>query len=173
LEFDLVFVPGLEDGLFPSGKSIDERNGLEEERRLMYVAITRAKKQLVLSSAKTRYVFGDYQMQMPSRFLKELPQLEIEFEEVSYGSNYLYNKRSETASPTRFIAPNWQKSSAPVAMVSTTYSKAKIDDGMSGKRVFHQKFGYGKVTNVDGNKLEIAFEKSGTKTVIKDFVSLA
>jgi DNA helicase-2/ATP-dependent DNA helicase PcrA len=58
-------------------------------------------------------------------------------------------------------------------MVSTTYSKAKMDDGMSGKRVFHQKFGYGKVTNVDGNKLEIAFEKSGTKTVIKDFVSLA
>jgi DNA helicase-2/ATP-dependent DNA helicase PcrA len=173
LEFDLVFVPGLEDGLFPSGKSIDERNGLEEERRLMYVAITRAKKQLILSSAKTRYVFGDYQMQMPSRFLKELPQSEIEFEEVSYGSNYLYNKRSETASPTRFIAPNWQKSSAPVAMVSTTYSKAKIDDGMSGKRVFHQKFGYGKVINVDGNKLEIAFEKSGTKTVIKDFVSLA
>jgi DNA helicase-2/ATP-dependent DNA helicase PcrA len=158
LEFDLVFVPGLEDGLFPSGKSIDEKNGVEEERRLMYVAITRAKKELVLCYAKSRYVFGDYQTQMPSRFLKELPQDQIDFEEVYFGSEFLFNKRNESALQ-RYVAPSYQNN--------------KIEDKISGKRVFHQKFGYGKVLNVDGNKLEISFEKSGTKIVMKDFVAMA
>ena len=94
LEFDLVFIPGLEDGIFPSSRSVEERNGVEEERRLLYVAITRAKKNLYLTYAKTRYVFGDYQNSLPSRFIKELPAEEISFEEVSFGSNcelYLFN----------------------------------------------------------------------------------
>ncbi len=166
LEFDLVFVPGLEDGLFPSGKSIDERNGLEEERRLMYVAITRAKKELVLSYAKSRYVFGDYQMQMPSRFLKELPESEINFEEVFFGSEFLLGKRNENISKS-------QTANQKIYSTSVQKSNSNPEDGILGKRIFHQKFGYGKVLSVDGNKLEIAFEKSGIKTVIKDFVSIA
>jgi DNA helicase-2/ATP-dependent DNA helicase PcrA len=176
LEFDVVFVPGLEDGIFPSARSVDERNGVEEERRLMYVAITRAKKELFLSYAKTRYIFGDVQMQAPSRFLKELPESEIEAEEISSSisqssfsggysskssasfSNGFSNRSSNFASPklSSFSAPKTFQKSTP-----------KQEDGLSGKRVFHQKFGYGKVLSSDGPKLEIAFEKSGTKTITR------
>lgn len=165
LEFGLVFVPGLEDGLFPSGRSVEERNGVEEERRLMYVAITRAKKELILSHAKNRFVFGEFQAQMPSRFLKELPVGEIDAEEVFSGADFSYVRRSDSASAQLY--------SAPVQVKKIVSPAAKMEDGISGKRVFHQKFGYGKVLNLDGNKLEIAFEKSGTKIVIKDFVTLA
>jgi DNA helicase-2/ATP-dependent DNA helicase PcrA len=170
LEFDLVFVPGLEDGLFPSGKSIEERNGVEEERRLMYVAITRARKELVLSHAKSRYVFGDYQMQMPSRFLKELPANEVHFEEASFGSEFLFNRRSENVG-ARYIAP--KASGAFSNSASNSTSLKSSPNSSENRRVFHQKFGYGKVIGVDGNKLEIAFEKTGTKIVMKDFVTAA
>jgi DNA helicase-2/ATP-dependent DNA helicase PcrA len=178
LEFDLVFVPGLEDGVFPSAKSIDERKGLEEERRLMYVAITRAKKELVLSWAKSRYVFGDVQMQMPSRFLKELPEGDLNCEEVFFGSEFLFGKRFEdkasqgfgggfSAPANKFSSSNFYSSNKPAK------PQPARPEPFSGKRVFHQKFGYGKVLNADGNKLEIAFEKTGTKTVMKDFVTWA
>jgi DNA helicase-2/ATP-dependent DNA helicase PcrA len=165
LEFDLVFVPGLEDGIFPSGKSIDERNGLEEERRLMYVAITRAKKELILSHAKTRYIFGDVQMQMPSRFLDELPQSEIEKQDIAFGFEHQMTRQSSFGNQQpKFNNPTFNYVKTPVA---------KSEDAFSGRRVFHQKFGYGKVLSSDGNKLEIAFEKTGTKTVMKDFVTAA
>ncbi|MBP7710220.1 MAG: UvrD-helicase domain-containing protein [Rickettsiales bacterium] len=168
LEFDLVFVPGLEDGLFPSGRSIEERNGIEEERRLMYVAITRAKKELILSHAKSRFVFGDFQMQMPSRFLKELPVGEVNVEEVFSAADFSYVRRTDS-----HHAQSQSLYSAPAQVKKIASPASKMEDGISGKRVFHQKFGYGKVLNIDGNKLEIAFEKSGTKIVMKDFVALA
>ncbi len=186
LEFDLVFVPGLEDGLFPSGRSVEERNGVEEERRLMYVAITRAKKELILSHARSRYVYGDVQMQMPSRFLKELPEDEVEVEEIfgaqSFGgarnsfsqssgsSQFSYNK-SKQFGATQSFSTNFKDNF--VAAKTAATSQNKEQGGVIGKRIFHQKFGYGKIINADGNKLEIAFEKSGTKTVMKDFVSAA
>jgi DNA helicase II / ATP-dependent DNA helicase PcrA len=189
LEFDLVFVPGLEDGIFPSGKSIDQRDGLEEERRLMYVAITRAKKELVLSAAKSRYIFGDVQMQMPSRFLKELPESEIEFEEVFFGSEFLFGNGGASQQKSSFGqnnfssggVGNYQKNNFGNKFGGKDFStqqyakkaEPKLVDSMYGKRVFHQKFGYGKVLSADGNKLEISFEKSGTKTVMKDFVTAA
>jgi len=169
LEFDMVFVPGLEDGIFPSNKSIDERNGLEEERRLMYVAITRAKRELILSCAKSRWVFGDVQMQMPSRFLKELPEDEVKYEDVFFGSESQQSFSGGFAQRNNFPKYATQIPSHNAAKKS----ESKIEDALSGKRVFHQKFGYGKVINADGNKLEIAFEKAGTKTVMKDFVSAA
>jgi DNA helicase-2/ATP-dependent DNA helicase PcrA len=181
LEFDLVFVPGLEDGIFPSGKSIDERNGLEEERRLMYVAITRAKKELILSCAKTRYVFGDVQMQAPSRFLSELPEGEIEKEDIGFGGGFGYGERSNFSSnviknpyktsfggSNNFVGTSFKKSN-----IVTNVEVKRAPEGLEGKRVFHQKFGYGKVISADGNKLEISFEKTGTKTVMKDFVTAA
>jgi DNA helicase-2/ATP-dependent DNA helicase PcrA len=151
LEFDLVFIPGLEDGIFPSGRSVEERNGLEEERRLMYVAITRAKKELVLSFAKTRYVFGNVQSQLPSRFLKELPREDIDSEDISFNGGFVPSKQQ----------------------FSSVSTKKQSENHGAMKRVFHQKFGYGKVVNIDGNKLEIEFEKSGRKTVMKDFVTSA
>ena len=153
LEFNLVFIPGLEDGVFPSSRSVDERNGLEEERRLLYVAITRARKELIMCYAQTRFVFGDYQSSMPSRFLKELP----ESVEVKQDNSRVY-----TSSPARFAAQNQ-------AVTASTASS----DPFFGKRVFHQKFGYGKVIEIDGPKLGINFEKSGHKVVMKDFITLA
>jgi DNA helicase-2/ATP-dependent DNA helicase PcrA len=186
LEFDLVFVPGLEDGLFPSGRSIEEKGGVEEERRLMYVAITRAKKELILSYAKSRYVFGDYQMQMPSRFIKELPQEEVEFEELSFGGSHNFygaglsgNSRENSWTPRSEFRNDAKKSILESSYKnvsqanSSASSSSNIKDAMFGRRVFHQKFGYGKVVSSDGNKLEILFEKTGTKTVMKDFVTAA
>ncbi len=156
LEFEVVFVPGLEDGLFPSGKSIEERNGLEEERRLMYVAITRAKKDLTLSYAKNRYIFGSTQAQIPSRFIKELPQENITLEDA-YGQPVKSNIINFN---------NYQQD-------NTKSIKSIKEDSWQGKRIFHQKFGYGNVIEVSGDKLSIQFEKTGSKTIMKDFVSLA
>ncbi|MBL6665043.1 MAG: UvrD-helicase domain-containing protein [Rickettsiales bacterium] len=179
LEFDMVFVPGLEDGLFPSHRSIEERKGVEEERRLMYVAITRAKKELVLSYAKSRYVFGDTQMQIPSRFIKELPQDEIDFREIFGASDFLYSKSTMPkygGSSSSYGTSYGQKKIYPTNYATQTAPKQpKVDthEPLANKRVFHQKFGYGKVLSVNNNKLQILFEKTGVKTVIKDFVTLA
>jgi len=149
LEFDLVFIPGLEDGVFPSSRSIEEKNGVEEERRLLYVAITRAKQELILCYAKTRFVFGDYQQSLISRFINELPDYITSREKQGFENNILFDKKNFT-------------------------NKTDISSsGLFGKRIFHQKFGYGKVVSVDGAKLEINFEKTGKKTVMQDFISLA
>lgn len=202
LEFDLVFVPGLEDGIFPSSKSINEvgRNGLEEERRLMYVAITRARKELALSYTKSRYIFGEYQQQMPSQFLNELPKSDVIFNEMesvspysssrSYGSSSSFSSNSNSNFRKPSFQNSWNKTSgfseknnsfvqykaSSPSFNKFSYKKAPSSTGASGfvgKRVFHQKFGYGKVLNVEGEKLEIDFEKTGIKTVMKNFVSQA
>ncbi len=168
LEFDMVFVPGLEDSIFPSGKSLEERNGLEEERRLMYVAITRAKKELILSYAKNRYIFGSSQSQLPSRFVKELPQDQIEMIGSNQDNLANISRFSDFRNDFSEISNNFTKNSA----TKSNFSKDS-SNSMQGKRIFHQKFGYGKVIEVNGNKLSISFEKSGNKTLLKDFVSLA
>ena len=190
LEFDLVFVPGLEDGIFPSSRSVEEKGGLEEERRLLYVAITRARKNLYLTYAKSRYIFGDYQMSLPSRFIQELPESEIDFEEKFSGSGFGFNtsfdySRSNKSESSN--APKWQakqssdffinnddkKYAQQFSQVAAVSNSTKSENSPLNKRVFHQKFGYGKVISVDGNKFEISFEKTGKKTVIKDFVTFA
>ncbi len=212
LEFDMVFVPGLEDGLFPSGRSVEERNGEEEERRLFYVAITRAKKELILLNAKTRFVFGDYSQTIPSRFLSEIPS-DVKPTEIGYngeeqdqqdsslddfyaqntfsvgtgsqfGGNNLsgYGKsKPKSRYPQSYSKKYGDKSSfgnfdAQINQSQKEQAQKSIYDKSSdffGKRVFHQKFGYGKVISVDGAKVEIDFEKGSKKTLMKDFVSLA
>jgi DNA helicase II / ATP-dependent DNA helicase PcrA len=189
LEFDLVFVPGLEDGIFPSSRSVEEKGGLEEERRLLYVAITRARKNLYLTYAKSRYIFGDYQMSLPSRFIQELPESEIEFEEKSSGAGFGFNTSFDYSKSTKSEvsnAPKWQakqssdffinnddKKYAQQFSQASSSNSIKSEGSSLNKRVFHQKFGYGKVISIDGNKFEINFEKTGKKTVIKDFVTFA
>jgi len=74
LEFPIVFLAGLEEGLFPHSRSLDKAADMEEERRLMYVGITRAEDMLFLTYAKRRLIYGDYKYFTPSRFLKEIPQ---------------------------------------------------------------------------------------------------
>jgi DNA helicase-2/ATP-dependent DNA helicase PcrA len=220
LEFDMVFLPGLEEGIFPSNKSVEQKNGLEEERRLMYVAITRAKKKLIMSFAKSRYIFGDMQNSLPSRFLKELPESEIDFEEVGFAGRSSFQKFSDededdysqdqdfssnskktfyqnnsssthnnfgVMQPRKFInnlssfasksatnsKPNNTNFIASSNGSSPVNSSVIGNNSLIGARVFHQKFGYGKIENADGNRLTISFEKTGIKTVIKDFVSFA
>ncbi|MFT7086818.1 MAG: DNA helicase-2/ATP-dependent DNA helicase PcrA [Rickettsiales bacterium] len=156
LEFDAVFIPGLEEGVFPSGRALNERNGMEEERRLLYVAITRARKILHLSFAQSRFVFGQMQNSIPSPFLKELPEEIINADQLF--ENVGFNERS--------FVPQ-QK----VKHYDLGTGKNK-EESFQGKRVFHQKFGYGKVLGVDGEKLKIKFEKSDVKTVMKGFVNI-
>ena len=160
LEFDTVFIPGLEEGVFPSARSIEERDGLEEERRLLYVAMTRAKNDLYLTFANNRVVFGSLQPGIRSRFLEELPE-----ENLETNSENSYRKKTYHNQNNFFVNSSYKSG----------YNKQKENDFQSecdflNKRIFHQKFGYGKVIDSQGEKLTVDFEKTGTKTIIKSFV---
>jgi DNA helicase-2/ATP-dependent DNA helicase PcrA len=234
LEFDNVFLPGWEEGLFPSQRTLDEqgRAGLEEERRLAHVGLTRARRRAKLYFATNRRIHGTWSTTIPSRFLDELPVHNVEITESkggsgwggssgygpsrfdnveSFGSSYAtpgwqraqanrarnqsgrkgqagggFNEsqspfsgsRSDTpgsrsdTSGSRGDAPGSRNKRAPmtiegelVAKSTGTTSEFTLHD-----RVFHQKFGYGQVVKIDGNKLTIAFEKAGEKKVVDSFV---
>jgi Superfamily I DNA and RNA helicases len=227
LEFDNVFLPGWEEGLFPSQRTLDEqgRAGLEEERRLAHVGITRARRRAKLYFATNRRIHGTWSTTIPSRFLDELPAHNVEITESKGGSGW---GGASGYGPSRFdnvesfgssySTPGWQRAQANrargqtgrngqsgqagggfnesqspfsgtrsdaggfarnkrspmtiegelVAKSTGTTSEFSLDD-----RVFHQKFGYGNVVKVDGNKLTIAFEKAGEKKVVDSFVERA
>jgi DNA helicase-2/ATP-dependent DNA helicase PcrA len=224
LEFDNVFLPGWEEGLFPSQRTLDEqgRAGLEEERRLAHVGLTRARRRAKLYFATNRRIHGTWTTTIPSRFLDELPSQNVEITESKGGSGW---GGSGGYGPSRFdnvesfgssyTTPGWQRAQANrarnqgshggqarggfeesqssfsgargdtfsgggfsrnkrspmviegelVAKSTGTVSEFSLDD-----RVFHQKFGYGHVVKIDGNKLTIAFEKAGEKKVVDSFV---
>ena len=191
LEFPLVFLPGWEEGVFPSQRSLDEsgEKGLEEERRLAYVGLTRAREEARISFAANRQVYGRWTSQLPSRFVDELPLASVEassetgyygggvregasrWDEVNYGSGY--------------DSPGWRRAQArgyaggPPGRTQVIEGEGKLvavsDMGGAtayavGERVFHQKFGPGSVTAVEGNKLTVAFDHAGEKRVIDSFV---
>jgi DNA helicase-2/ATP-dependent DNA helicase PcrA len=220
LEFDNVFLPGWEEGLFPSQRTLDEqgRAGLEEERRLAHVGLTRARRRAKLYFATNRRIHGTWSTTIPSRFLDELPAHNVEITESKGGSGW---GGSSGYGPSRFdnvesfgssyTTPGWQRAQANrargqsgrngqagggfnesqspfssksdasgfsrnkrapmtiegelIAKSTGTVSEFSLDD-----RVFHQKFGYGQVVKIDGNKLTIAFEKAGEKKVVDSFV---
>ncbi|MBF0664523.1 MAG: UvrD-helicase domain-containing protein, partial [Brevundimonas sp.] len=197
LEFPLVFLPGWEEGVFPSQRSIDEKGekGLEEERRLAYVGVTRAKQDARISFAANRLVYGRWTSQLPSRFVDELPIDHVEAESdtgyygVSSGMKEAKSRWDEVPSfGSGYSSPGWKRAQsftaarAPAArparhtliegdgrLVATADPKA--GSGWSkGERVFHQKFGYGHVRAIEGNKLLVAFDKAGEKKVIDTFV---
>jgi DNA helicase-2/ATP-dependent DNA helicase PcrA len=151
LEFDTVFLPGWEEGIFPSQKAIDEngKTAIEEERRLAYVGITRAKQNLYISHASNRRIYGSYQTSLPSRFIDELPEQHYEIVN-NFGLNYKTYKTISTPAPLSSSSDN--------------------DNKRSGDRVFHIKFGYGKILNTSGNIAEVYFEKAGTKKVLSDYL---
>jgi DNA helicase-2/ATP-dependent DNA helicase PcrA len=231
LEFDNVFLPGWEEGLFPSQRTLDEqgRAGLEEERRLAHVGLTRARRRAKLYFATNRRIHGTWSTTIPSRFLDELPAPNVEITESKGGSGW----GGSGYGPSRFdnvesfgssySTPGWQRAQAQrargqsgrgaggqagggfnesqspfsssrsdaagsrndasgggfarhkrapmtiegelIAKSTGTISEFSLDD-----RVFHQKFGYGQVVRIDGNKLTIAFEKAGEKKVVDSFV---
>ncbi len=181
LEFETVFLPGWEEELFPSRKSIEEHGerGLEEERRLAYVGITRAKKQAHIFYAATRYMFGNYMSPIPSRFIEELPKEHIErhgqqgLTAAGYGE---YNNTPNLGFNFGEGREKYQLDRSKAKKRPSSGRKAKtepISNYEIGDRVFHDKFGYGKVTAIDGNKLMIDFEMGSSRKVMESFVTSA
>ena len=179
LEFDTVFLPGWEEGVFPSQRTIDESGavGLEEERRLAYVGITRARKNLFISFASSRRIHGQWQSAIPSRFIQELPPEHI-IEDLAQGmASGLGFSRATSArldvSATNGYGPGWRRMTArrEENAVNGWKPENNATDFANGDRVFHQKFGMGNVRSIDGDKLEIAFDKAGHKKVVAGFVS--
>jgi DNA helicase-2/ATP-dependent DNA helicase PcrA len=217
LEFDSVFLPGWEEGLFPSQRTLDEqgRAGLEEERRLAHVGLTRARRRAKLYFATNRRIHGTWSTTIPSRFLDELPAHNVEITESrggsgwggtgGYGPSRFDNVESFGSS---YSTPGWQRAQANrargqggrkgqagggfnesqspfsgarseargkggpitiegelIAKSTGTFSEFSLDD-----RVFHQKFGYGNVVKIDGNKLTIRFDKAGEKHSLDSYV---
>ena len=198
LEFDYLFLVGWEEGVFPSQRAMDEGGlaALEEERRLAYVAITRARRQCTILHAANRRIYGQWTSSIPSRFIADLPAAHIAQENSMSGGASLWRAQfSEHSDPFAHVAnaqpsrtitrgPGWQRASAqpydpaPRRIAETTRSAASFAakpraDIALGARVFHEKFGYGLVTAQEGNKLEIEFETAGQKRVIDSFVKPA
>lgn len=174
LEYSQVFLPGWEEGLFPNQRSMDDTGlaGLEEERRLAYVGITRAKQKATITYALRRQVYGEYNDTVPSRFIEELPADTVLDERAKMKSAWA---NSITAAPRwggGWSNNGWSNKSArtPLVIDSTATVIESNSAFKVGQRVFHEKFGYGKVTHIDTDKLDVSFEKSGTKKVLDRFV---
>ncbi len=206
LEFDTVFLVGWEEGLFPSQRALDEGGtaSLEEERRLAYVAITRARRKCFVFHAANRRIYGQWTSSIPSRFVGELPAAHVAAETTLAGGESLWRANwSERADPFANVArgagrgPGWQRAAGtlsatdarpggdwtqrtftrePVRVVESRASAVSLGnkgrgDLTIGQRVFHQKFGYGTIQLIEGNKLEIDFETAGSKRVMDSFVT--
>ena len=177
LEFQTVFLPGWEEGLFPNQRSLDEGGlaSLEEERRLAYVGITRARVRAMVSFAANRRVYGQWQSQTPSRFVDELPAEHIDM----FSESGVYARRdgmlNQTEDPFANVDGVGRSRRRMVEATQSPRFKPEGDgEGLGvGTRIFHQKFGYGRVLTIDGDKLEIDFEKAGQKRVMASFVLLA
>ncbi|RJF99574.1 UvrD-helicase domain-containing protein [Noviherbaspirillum saxi] len=156
LEFDAVFITGLEEGLFPHENSAKEEGGMEEERRLMYVAITRAKKRLYMSFSQTRMLHGQTRYNMKSRFFDELPEGALKWLSPKLQHHWFGNKKSA-----------WDD--APESGVNTiAQSFVRKDVGWRiGETVAHQKFGEGVIVNIEGSgtnsRAHINFGRHGMK----------
>jgi DNA helicase-2/ATP-dependent DNA helicase PcrA len=191
LEFENVFLVGWEEGVFPSQRSLDEGGNasLEEERRLAYVGITRARRKATILHAANRRIYGQWTSSIPSRFVAELPDENIDVETTMSGGASLWRAALSDRDPFFDVergagrGPGWQRAATggiPKTrgpLIEARASAVSIgttgrSDVSVGTRVFHSKFGYGRVTAIDGNKLEIDFEKAGSKRVLDSFVEV-
>ncbi len=184
LEFDAVFLPGWEEGLFPHQKSIDEKGvtGIEEERRLAYVAITRAKKDLYISFALQRKFFGrqndnyDFYSSLQSRFIDELDKkyLEISIDEEK-DDDFVFDQDFNIESKKN--SPGWKRYqdnlNQPKENIKTINYTENLTEFTVGETVKHDGFGEGKIIHIEGNKLLINFKNQGEKKVIDKFISKA
>jgi DNA helicase-2/ATP-dependent DNA helicase PcrA len=165
LEFDTVFLPGWEEGVFPNQRSLDEGGlkSLEEERRLAYVGITRARKRCIISHAANRRIYANWQSSIPSRFIEELPK-----DFVRTSGSAAIDQAKRLAAPVQFPLMARRPREADAWEQPARASRA--DKIPVGARVFHQKFGYGVVVAADDDRLDIDFETSGEKRVLDRFV---
>jgi DNA helicase-2/ATP-dependent DNA helicase PcrA len=198
LEFDHVFLAGWEDGVFPSQRSMDEGGtaSLEEERRLAYVAITRARQRASIYHAANRRIYGQWMSSIPSRFIAEIPPEYVDSENSFGGGQSLWRANwSAQGDPFAHVAerqpartmtrgPAWQRALASSSTVTRAPAPSEKGPAASvgakprsdlaiGMRVFHEKFGYGEIIDVDGNKLEVEFDQAGSKRVLDGFVKPA
>lgn len=189
LEFPYVYVVGLEENLFPSQLSINSRADLEEERRLFYVAVTRAEKQATLSFASMRYRFGNVTYCEPSRFIDEIDEKYLDYPEEQAAPAFSsttfdkfrenYNSSASTANSTLNFNPKPKK----LIRLNTglSGSSAPVDLSLNkslqqGDTVMHEKFGRGQILSMEGvwpeTKANIAFEKNGNKSLLLKFARL-
>ncbi|APB99566.1 UvrD-helicase domain-containing protein [Polynucleobacter asymbioticus] len=196
LEFTAVFITGLEEGLFPHENSINEQDGLEEERRLMYVAITRAKERLYLSHTQSRMLHGQVRYNMPSRFLEELPSDSLKWltpkakdarwggnsrsgstwqdgytRQREYESNDFFDSGSERQRPVK-------RAGSASMEVKRLASPPRGDYPFKiGQNVFHTKFGEGRVTGLEGvdtdARAQVNFKRHGIKWLQLSIAKLA
>ncbi len=198
LEFDSTWLVGWEEGVFPSQRALDEGGmaSLEEERRLAYVAITRARRKCTILHAANRRIYGQWTSSIPSRFIAELPDGHVTQENTMSGGESLWRANwSERSDPFAHLAaanatragqrgPGWQRAAAassystqPTRIVEARGSAVSLgnkgrSDLAVGMRVFHQKFGQGDIVDIEGNKLEIEFDQAGRKRVLDSFVTV-
>ena len=171
LEFPHVFLVGFEDGLFPGMRTIGDIDEMEEERRLCYVAITRAKQTLTITHARQRMLYGRTGACMPSRFLKELPEDEI-VKKGSYAKVYSYGYSTDGSYGYNgsYMQPRNNYTVPKTAAVQTTQAAKPILEVNKGDMVQHTAFGKGMVLSVQkmgGDALlEIAFDQIGTKKLM-------
>jgi DNA helicase-2/ATP-dependent DNA helicase PcrA len=165
LEFDTVFLPGWEEGVFPNQRALDEggNKSLEEERRLAYVGITRARKRAIISHAANRRIYANWQSSIPSRFIAELPE-----EFLARSGSAAVTQSARLAAPASFPVQALRPR-GPDAWESTA-RPARADKIPVGARVFHEKFGYGRVIDAHDDRLDVVFETSGEKRVLDRFV---
>ncbi|WP_257550047.1 ATP-dependent helicase [Sphingopyxis sp. DBS4] len=198
LEFDHVFLAGWEDGVFPSQRAMDEGGtaSLEEERRLAYVAITRARRRASIYHAANRRIYGQWMSSIPSRFIGEIPPEHVTSENSFGGGQSLWRANwSAQGDPFAHVAdrnpartmtrgPAWQRATAQSSTITRAPAPSERGPAASvgakprsdlaiGMRVFHEKFGYGEIIDIDGNKLDVEFDQAGSKKVLDGFVRAA
>ena len=172
LEFKSVFLVGMEENIFPSALSMETRADLEEERRLFYVAVTRAEKKLTMTHAKSRYRFGNIQFNEPSRFLHEIDERYLARPQI------IRREAGRTAASRREPVKQNVRISPRTAVSSenTDFTPAKPEEIIAGIRVKHQKFGTGKVLAVEGSstgkKATVFFDGKGKKVLLLKYAKL-
>jgi len=171
LEFDTVFLPGWEEGVFPNQRALDEGGlkSLEEERRLAYVGLTRARCRAIVSHASNRRIYANWQSSMPSRFIDELPDADVE----RTGSAAMARDTRGLAAATFTQFPLMARRTHTIEAWEQPARPARTDPIPIGARVFHEKFGYGTVTSAEDDRLDVTFDKAGEKRVLNRFVEKA
>jgi DNA helicase-2/ATP-dependent DNA helicase PcrA len=190
LEFPVIFVGGLEETLFPNAMAINTREELEEERRLFYVAITRAKHKLWLTYANTRYRFGNLSQNEPSRFIDELPEERLDKafaggnvrnNQTSYWNAFDKPKNSfggrpevKTEKPAYLVSPPVIKIKEHIP--SPDFAPSDTSNLQAGQRIEHQKFGFGEVIKMEGAAhnpvATVKFEHNGEKKIMLNYAKL-